>query len=149
MLTDVPTKIVLPAPTIEWAMWANEHVLLTSYILGTFSILTIILQFSLWPIGIYGLILAVFIIIIEYPRSGRIVKKSKPRPLQKYPSILLTKLATITPAISLLIGAGAYGLAALYQEQWKPVEPKTTDDAVPMPTRPPPRAHAYNVSSNP
>ncbi|CAF4422431.1 unnamed protein product, partial [Rotaria magnacalcarata] len=70
MLTDVPTKIVLPAPTIEWAMWANEHVLLTSYILGTFSILTIILQFSLWPIGIYGLILAVFIIIIEYPRSG-------------------------------------------------------------------------------
>ncbi|CAF4609827.1 unnamed protein product [Rotaria socialis] len=171
--TDVLTKIVLPASTIEWAMWANEHVLLTGYILGTFSILTIILQFSLWPIGIYGLILAVFIIIIEYPRSGRIVKKSKPRPLQKYPSVLLTKLgpltrnyfirfvlyillslpclfliSTITPAISLFIGAGAYGLAALYQEQWKPVEPKTTDDAVPMPTRPPPRAHAYNTLYN-
>lgn len=174
MSTDVPAKTILPTSTIEWAMWANEHVLLTGYVLGIFSILTIIFRFSLWQIGIYGLILSVFIIIIEYPRSGRIVKKSKPRPLQKYPSFLLTKLgpltrnyfirfvlyillsfpclfliSTITPAISLFIGAGAYGLAALFQEQWKPVEPKSADDAVPMPTRPPPRAHDYVTTANP
>ncbi|UJR28721.1 hypothetical protein I4U23_009950 [Adineta vaga] len=166
-------KPVLPTSTIEWAMWANEHVLITGYILGIFSILTMIFRFSLWQISIYGFILALFIILIEYPRSGRIVKKSKARPLQQYPSILLTKLgaltrnyfirfavyillslpclfliSTIVPAISLIIGAGAYGLAALYQEQWKPVEPKTTDNTVPMPTRPPPREPLYRIPSN-
>ncbi|CAF1041015.1 unnamed protein product [Rotaria sordida] len=173
MLTDVSTKTVLPTSTIEWAMWANEHVLLTGYVLAIFSILTIIFQFSLWQIAIYGLILALFIILIEYPRSGRIVKKSKARPLQQYPSVLLTKLgpltrnyfirfviyillslpclfliSTISPAISLIIGAGAYGLAALRQEQWKPVEPTTINGTVPMPTRPPPRAPMYHTSSN-
>ncbi|CAF0935697.1 unnamed protein product [Adineta ricciae] len=164
------TKTVLPASTIEWAMWANEHVLITGYMLGIFSILTMIFRFSLWQISIYGFILSIVIIVIEYPRSGRIVKKSKARPFQQYPSILLTKLgafarnyfirfaayillslpclfliSTITPAISLIIGAAAYGLAALYQEQWIPVEPKSTDDAVPMPTRPPPREPLYRA----
>ncbi|CAF0742570.1 unnamed protein product [Adineta steineri] len=166
-------KTVFSTSTIEWAMWANEHVLLTGYVLGIFSILTIIFRFPLWQIAIYGLLLALFIIIIEYPRSGRIVKKSKARPLQKYPSLLLTKLgpltrnyfirfvvyillslpclfliSTIAPAISLIIGAGAYGLAALFQEQWIPVEPKTTDNTVPMPTRPPPREPLYRAPSN-
>jgi hypothetical protein len=173
MSSTVPTKTVLPATTIEWAMWANEHVLLTGYVLAIFSVLTIIFRFSLWQIAIYGICLALIIILIEYPRSGRIVKKSKARPLQKYPSILLTKLgpltrnyfirfvaytlfslpclfliSTIAPAISLVIGAGAYGLAALYQEQWKPVESKATDETVPMPTRPPPRAPIYAAPSN-
>jgi hypothetical protein len=168
---STPTKTVLPTSTIEWAMWANEHVLLTGYVLAIFNILTIILRFALWQIAVYGLILALLIILIEYPRSGRIVKKSKARPLQQYPSILLTRLgaftrnyfirfvvyillslpclfliSTIAPAISLIIGAGAYGLAALYQEQWKPVEPKAADDAVPMPTRPPPREPLYRVT---
>jgi hypothetical protein len=165
MSSTEPTKAALPVSTIEWAMWANEHVLLTGYVLAIFSILTIIFRFPLWQIAIYGLILALFIILIEYPRSGRIVKKSRARPLQQYPSVLLTKLgpltrnyfirfiayilliSTIAPAISLVIGAGAYGLAALYQEQWKPVEPKATDDAVPMPTRPPPRAPIYAASN--
>ena len=129
-------------------MWANEHVLITGYCLAIFSTLTIVLQFALWQIAIYGLIISLVIILVEYPRSGRIVKKSKARPLQQYPSVLLTKLgpltgnyfirfvayillslpclfliSTIAPAISLVIGAGVYGLAALYQEKWKPVEP--------------------------
>lgn len=166
-------KTVLPSTTIEWAMWANEHVLLTGYVLAMFSILTIILRFSLWQISVYGLILAVLIIVIEYPRSGRIVKKSKARPLQQYPSALLTRMgvftrnyfirfvvyillslpclfliSTIAPAISLIIGAGAYGLAALYQEQWKPVDVQATDDAVAMPTRPPPREPLYRVTTD-
>ena len=170
MISNIQTKTILPRTTIEWAMWANEHVLLTGYVLVIYSILTIIYHFSLWPIGIYGLILGLFIIIFEYPRSGRIVKKSKARPLQKYPSVLLTKLgpltrnyfirfvayvllslpclflvSTIALAISLIIGACIYGLAALYEEQWKPVEPKATDNGIQMPTRPPPRAPIYSV----
>jgi hypothetical protein len=168
MSSTVATKTVLPRSTIEWAMWANEHVLLTGYVLAIFSILTVIFRFSLWQIAIYGLCLAVLIILIEYPRSGRIVKKSKARPLQNYPSVLLTKLgpfarnyfirfvayillsipclfliSTIAPAISLVIGAGVYGLAALYEEQWIPVEAKTKDATIPMPTRPPPREPLY------
>ena len=145
-------------------MWANEHVLLTGYVLAIFSILTIIYQFALWQIAIYGLVLALFIIVFEYPRSGRIVKKSRSRPLQVYPAVLVTKMgsvgrnyfirfvayillampclfliSTVAPALSLVVGAGAYGLAALYQEQWKPVEQKAKETAMPMPTRPPPR----------
>ena len=57
-------------------------------------------------------------------------------------------ISTIAPALSLVIGAGAYGLAALYEEQWIPVEPVSKEPAVPMPTRPPPRvpvAAACNV----
>lgn len=154
-------------------MWANEHVLFTGVVLAVFSILAIIYQYILWQIAIYGLILAVFIIVFEYPRSGRIVKKSRSRPLQKYPSALVNKLgpvarnyfirfvayillalpclflvSTIAPALSLVIGAGAYGLAALYEEQWIPVESVSKESAVPMPTRPPPRvpvAAACNV----
>ncbi len=53
-----------------------------------------------------------------------------------------------TIAISLIIGASAYGLAALYQEQWKPVETKPTEETVPMPTRPPPRAPIYAAPSD-
>lgn len=166
--TPAPAKTEAPQSTIEWAMWANEHVLITGYCLAIFSILTIILQFALWQIGIYGLIISLFIILIEYPRSGRIVKKSKPRALQQYPSILVSKLgpltrnyfirfiaytlfslpclfliSTITPAISLVIGAIIYGVAALFQEQWKPVEPKAVEDTAPMPSRPPPREPIY------
>lgn len=168
----VPTKTETPQSTIEWAMWANEHVLITGYCLAAFSILTIALQFALWQIGIYGLIISLFIILIEYPRSGRIVKKSKARPFQQYPSFLVSKLgaltrnyfirfivyillslpclfliSTITPAISLVIGAIIYGLAALFQEQWKPVEPKVVEDAVPMPSRPPPREPIYAATN--
>lgn len=157
-----------PPSTIEWAMWANEHVLLTGYVLAIFSILTIILRFTLWQIAIYGLGISLFIILIEYPRSGRIVKKSKARRFQEYPAAVVSKLglltrnyfirciayitfsipclfliATITPAISLIIGAIVYGLAGLCQEQWKPVEPKIVEASVPMPSRPPPREPIY------
>jgi len=150
-------------------MWANEHVLITGYCLAIFSILTIILRFPLWEIAIYGLVISLIIILIEYPRSGRIVKKSKARRFQEYPSVLISKLgpftrnyfirfvvylifslpclfiiSTIAPAISLVIGAVVYGLAALYQEQWIPVEQKVVEDSVPMmPSRPPPREPIY------
>lgn len=162
------TKKVLPQTTIEWAMWANEHVLFTGVTFVVFSVLTLIYQFKLWQIGIYGLTLGLFIIVFEYPRSGRIVKKSRPRRGQQYPARLLVKLgpfgrnyfirfvayillsvpclfliSTISSALSLVIGAFAYGLAALYQEQWIPVESKMEQDSVPMPTRPPPRAPIY------
>lgn len=147
-------------------MWANEHVLFTGYTMAIFSILTIIYRFPLWQIGVYGLILSILIILLEYPRSGRVAKKSRPRLLQRFPSILVSKLgpigrnyfirfvayillalpclfliSTIAPALSLVIGALVYGLAALYQEQWIPVEvKKETEEPMPMPTRPPPRA---------
>jgi cytochrome b-245, alpha polypeptide len=154
---------------IEWAMWANEHILITAYVLAIFSILTIIYQHALWPIGIYGLILAILMIIFEYPRSGRVVKKSRSRRFQQYPSLLLAKLgwvgrnyflrfvtyillslpclfliSTIAPALSLVIGACIYGLAALFHEQWIPVEVKPKEQTIPMPTRPPPRVPVNN-----
>lgn len=168
MSTTVQLKPEAPASTIEWAMWANEHVLITGYCLAMFSILTIVLRFSLWYIGIYGLVLALFIILVEYPRSGRVVKKSKARKFQEYPAALVSRLgpitrnyfvrfilylllslpclfliATITPAISLVLGACIYGLAGLYHEGWKPVEPKIQETAVAMPSRPPPREPIY------
>ena len=166
------SKKVLPTTTIEWAMWANEHVLFTGYTLAIFSIITLIYQFSLWQIGIYGLLLSIFLIVLEYPRSGRLVKKSRSRPLQNYPSVLLIKMGpfarnyfirfvayillslpclflvgTVAPALSLVIGAIAYGLAALYQEQWIPVDSKKEEQGIPMPTRPPPRAPVYSPAS--
>ena len=167
------SKRILPKSTIEWAMWANEHVLFTGYTLAIFSILTIVYRFPLWQIAVYGLVLSILIILLEYPRSGRIVKKSRPRTLQKYPTILVSKLGpigrnyfirfvayilfslpclfligTIAPALSLVIGAIVYGVAALYQEQWIPVETKKEEEeAVPMPTRPPPRAPPANTES--
>lgn len=173
MSTTDLDKPILPKSTIEWAMWANEHVLFTGYTLAIFSILTIIYQFPLWQIAVYGLILSIVIILLEYPRSGRIVKKSRPRAFQKFPSILVSKLGligrnyfirfvayillslpllfligTITPALSLVIGAIVYGLAALYQEQWIPVETKKeTEETIPMPTRPPPRAPVVNAET--
>lgn len=168
MSSNTQTKGDSSTSTIEWAMWANEHVLITSYVLAIFSILTIVLRFALWQIAIYGLGISLFIILIEYPRSGRIVKKSKARRFQECPAAFVSKLgpltrnyfirflayivfslpclfliATITPAISLIIGAIIYGIAALSQEQWKPVEPKVVNDAVPMPSRPPPREPIY------
>ncbi len=172
MSSTVQPKQDAPASNIEWAMWANEHVLITGYCLAIFSILTIVLQFALWQIAIYGLAISLFIILIEYPRSGRIVKKSKARRFQEYPTVLISKLgpftrnyfirfiayimfslpclfliSTIAPAISLVIGAGVYGLAALYQEQWIPVEPKIKDDSIPMPSRPPPREPIYAATN--
>ena len=166
------TQKFLPKSTIEWAMWANEHVLFTGYTMAIFSILTIIYQFPLWQIAVYGLILSVVIILFEYPRSGRVVKKSRSRPLQQYPSVLISKMgpvgrnyfirfvgyillslpclfliSTIAPALSLVLGAIVYGIAALYQEQWIPVEPKAKEEEIPMPTRPPPRAPVYNADS--
>jgi hypothetical protein len=168
MSSTTPIKPDSPTSTIEWAMWANEHVLLTGYVLAIFSILTIIFRFALWYIAIYGLFISLVIILIEYPRSGRIVKKSKARKFQEYPSALVSKLgpftrnyfirfiayslfslpclfliATITPAISLIIGAAIYVLAAIHEEQWIPVEPKIVEDTVPMPSRPPPREPIY------
>jgi hypothetical protein len=172
MSSTTPIKTDAPQSTIEWAMWANEHVLITGYCLAIFSILSIILQFTLWPMAIYGLIISLVIIFIEYPRSGRIVKKSKARLFQEYPSAIISKLgpftrnyffrfiayilfslpclfliSTITPAISLIIGAMIYGLAALFQEQWKPVEPKVEEESVPMPSRPPPREPIYAATN--
>jgi hypothetical protein len=171
MSSTTPIKPDSPASTIEWAMWANEHVLLTGYVLAIFSILTIVLRFALWQIAIYGLFISLVIILIEYPRSGRIVKKSKARKFQEYPSALVSKLgpftrnyfirfiayslfslpclfliATITPAISLIIGAVIYVLAAIHEEQWIPVEPKIVENAVPMPSRPPPREPIYGTN---
>jgi hypothetical protein len=168
MSTTAQPKTDSPASTIEWAMWANEHVLLTGYVLAIFSILSVAVQFALWYLAAYGLFISLVIILIEYPRSGRIVKKSKARKFQEYPSVLVSKLgpltrnyffrfiayilfslpclflvSTITPALSLIIGAIIYGLAALYQEQWIPVEAKVVEDTRPMPSRPPPREPIY------
>ena len=172
MSTAAQGKSEAPQPTIEWAMWANEHVLITGYCLAIFSILSIVLRFALWQIAIYGLAISLLIILIEYPRSGRIVKKSKARLFQEYPSVLVSKLgpltrnyffrfiayilfslpclfliSTVTPAISLVIGAMIYGLAGLFQEQWIPVEPKVVEDTVPMPSRPPPREPIYAATN--
>jgi hypothetical protein len=172
MSSTTPIKPDAPVSTIEWAMWANEHVLITGYVLAIFSILTIALQFALWYIAIYGLVISLIIILIEYPRSGRIVKKSKARKFQEYPAALISKfgpftrnyfirfiayilfslpclflIGTIAPAISLVIGAMVYGIAALCQEQWKPVEPKVINDSVPMPSRPPPREPIYAATN--
>jgi hypothetical protein len=171
MSSTRPAKTDTPQSTIEWAMWANEHVLITGYCLAIFSILSIILRYALWPIAIYGLFISLVIIFIEYPRSGRIVKKSKARKFQEYPSAVISKLgpftrnyffrfiayilfslpclfliSTITPAISLVIGAIIYGLAALFQEQWKPVEPKVAEQVL-TPTRPPPREPIYAATN--
>jgi cytochrome b-245, alpha polypeptide len=157
---------------IEWAMWANEHTLFTGYFLAIFSILTIIYQFKLWPIGIYSLLLSITIIIFEYPRSGRIVKTSRSRRFQEYPSALIVKLgplarnyfvrfvvyillsipcifliSTIAPALSLMIGACVYGLAALYKEQWIPVDRKTQHKTTEFPNRPPPRLPTISTST--
>jgi len=171
MSSTQPAKTDTPQSTIEWAMWANEHVLITGYCLAIFSILSIILRYALWPIAIYGLFISLVIIFIEYPRSGRIVKKSKARKFQEYPSAVISKLgpftrnyffrfiayilfslpclfliSTITPAISLVIGAIIYGVAALFQEQWKPVEPKVAEEVL-TPTRPPPREPIYAATN--
>ncbi|CAF0880338.1 unnamed protein product [Didymodactylos carnosus] len=143
MMSTTPLKI----PVTEWAMWANEHVLLTGYVLGLFSILEISFQFSLWPIGIYSLILSIALIVFEYPRSRKFVGKARPRRWQQFPTAILKRLgpfsrnyffrfvayvllsipcflliSTFVPATSLVFGAFIYGVAALYHERWKPVE---------------------------
>ena len=139
---------------IEWAMWANEQAMISCGVLCVGSILgvcSILLEFPhvRWEISIYGMILSLLILILEYPRGNRDKGNTKPRMNQGWatkvvsslgvfgrnyflrfvlylllclPSLL--QLATVMGGLCLIITAFIYLKAALENESWTPCKPQ-------------------------
>ncbi|XP_069112973.1 cytochrome b-245 light chain-like [Argopecten irradians] len=56
---------------IEWAMWANEQAVASSFILISGGIIGVAGLFKGWEFGIYGIIAGILVLVIEYPRGKR------------------------------------------------------------------------------
>uniref|UniRef100_H2YG10 Cytochrome b-245 light chain n=1 Tax=Ciona savignyi TaxID=51511 RepID=H2YG10_CIOSA len=154
-------------------MWANETALLGSSVLSIGGIIGImgglLKNFMFWlPIGIYGLIFGIILVILEYPRGRKNKGNTAERRFQSCTATLLTKLpfvdnyyfraiayfivcipsAIIVPtllgSVFVIIGSGIYLGAACHNEKWAPVSARTevrsqSADVTQPPSRPPPR----------
>eukprot|EP00105_Crassostrea_gigas_P005025 XP_011418458.1 PREDICTED: cytochrome b-245 light chain-like [Crassostrea gigas] len=56
---------------IEWSMWANEQAIISSSVVLFGGIIGITGFFRAWEIGIYAVVVAVLVFVIEYPRGKR------------------------------------------------------------------------------
>lgn len=139
---------------IEWAMWANEQALMSSFVLLLGSVLGVAGMFSRWQFGIYGIIASLFMIVIEWPRSRRKMGKTVQRKFQKPFAVFVNKLgiagsnyfirfvtyfilgvpcffilATLLGGICFLITGALYLLAAMKGEEWCPSGLKEDEDS--------------------
>lgn len=134
---------------IEWAMWANEQALISSFLVLIGAILGTIgyKEFKYWQCAALSIALALIIMILEYPRS----KRKKGNTIERrYQNILATVvdslgvfgrnyfirflilllfsipccflIATIMGGMSLIIASFIYLLAAMKGEEWKPTK---------------------------
>lgn len=133
----------------KWSSFANEHAMVTAPMLALGGLISMIGQFKWWPIGIYSFIVAIVVLALEYPRSGKPGKRPSnlPRKNQEYLSGPLSKLgiiytdyvprsvlyfllsfpalltlSTILPAINLLIVSCLYLTSKMRKEQWILIE---------------------------
>ncbi|KAL8612426.1 hypothetical protein ACOMHN_008411 [Nucella lapillus] len=152
---------------IEWAMWANEQALVSSAVALLGGILAVAGQFKHWQFGIYTIIIAALVAILEYPRGKRQKGRTVERLGQWCFTIvvrqgrLLTRnyfirfvfhlvisvaccfhLSTLLGGVCFIITSIIYMVAALKGEEWLPVEREeesTGPRVIPQPKNPPPR----------
>ena len=82
---------------IEWAIWGNEQTIISCFVLCIGSILgvcSIMLEFPhiRWPISIYGLVVSLLVLLLEYPRGTVEKRKTIPRRFQEIPSKIVQSL---------------------------------------------------------
>ncbi|XP_059170236.1 cytochrome b-245 light chain-like [Physella acuta] len=152
---------------IEWAMWANEHALASSFVMALDGILAVAGQFKLWEIGAYAIAAGIFTFILEYPRGKRSHGTSHPRRFQ-YPFALIVRqgrlltrnyfvrfvfylaiavpccfmLPTLLGALCYMLTSFIYLVAGIKGEEWLLIEPEKKSEGpkiIEAPTRPPPR----------
>ncbi|CAH1778606.1 unnamed protein product [Owenia fusiformis] len=142
---------------IEWAMWANEQAIASSFIVFVGGITAIAGQFSNWGFGVYAVLAGLLILLLEYPRGKRVKGNTMERKYQIYLTKLVDKLGpvssnyfvrfvihlllcvpccfilpTVLGGMCLIITSAIYFVAALKGEQWKPVGLKSNKEvAVP------------------
>uniref|UniRef100_A0A8C4NJA8 Cytochrome b-245 light chain n=1 Tax=Eptatretus burgeri TaxID=7764 RepID=A0A8C4NJA8_EPTBU len=129
----------------EWAMWANEHALLSGVVLTLGGVVGTAAQFPNWQFAAASLGAGLLVMLIEYPRGKKMNGGFHPRRGQGCPqactvilgpitrnyicrSLLLAllsapgylTLATILGSISLAISVLFYLLAAIRGESWQP-----------------------------
>uniref|UniRef100_UPI00358F34EE cytochrome b-245 light chain-like n=1 Tax=Myxine glutinosa TaxID=7769 RepID=UPI00358F34EE len=129
----------------EWAMWANEHALLSGVVLMIGGVVGTAAQFPKWQFSAASLAAGLLVILIEYPRGKKMNGGFHPRRGQACPqactiilrpitrnytcrALLLAllsapgylTLATILGSISLAISVLLYLLAAFRGENWQP-----------------------------
>lgn len=151
---------------IQWSAWGNETTLLGAYILflgGIISIIGgIVEQYLYWlPIGIYGIVLGLFVSAVEYPRGKKMKGKSVTRDHQesltrfvaalRFPKSYYARslfylvialpaglvVPTVLGAVCILAGAGIYFGAATHGEKWEPIGSPSSGSAPSKSTSPP------------
>lgn len=131
---------------IEWAMWANEQAVITSFVTLVGGILGVAGMFKGYEFGIYGIALGVLVFLFEYPRGRREKgKKTVERSGQQCLTVVLKSLGvfgrnyyirfvlyllasvplgfflpTLLGAFSLFFTSFIYLRAAIAGETWKP-----------------------------
>ncbi|XP_013389064.1 cytochrome b-245 light chain-like [Lingula anatina] len=156
---------------IEWAMWANEQAMASAGVLLLGGIVGVSGIFKNWGIAVYGIVIAVLIIVFEYPRSQRRKGNTIER---KFQHILTPAVAALGPVsrnyyvrfalyllfcipcyfilptvlggMCLLVTSIIYFVAAIKGEQWIPI--KKTEESrrlqtLEPPSRPPPRTPVH------
>lgn len=128
---------------IEWAMWANEQAIVTSFITVSGGIIGITGFFKGWEFGIYGVVAGLLILLFEYPRGmrkkGTTMERKFQRPIARLLSCcgpvtrnyfvrfvmylllcvpLCFILATLLGGVCLFITSVIYLVAAMKGEQW-------------------------------
>jgi len=153
---------------LDWAMWANEHAVASSVVTIMCGILTTAGQFRHWEIGVYALIAGVLTFTLEYPRGKRQKGSSYERRYQRPLTALVRQgrfltrnyfvrfvlylilavpccfvMSTLMAAMSYMVTACIYFLAAVKGEEWQPCEPPRGESGGPEviqePKHPPPR----------
>lgn len=140
---------------IEWSMWANEQAIISSSVVLFGGIIGITGFFRAWEIGIYAVVVAVLVFVIEYPRGkrakGRTTERKFQHPFTRFVNrigflgrnyfvrflfhlILCAPLcfilATIMGGLCLFVTSMIYLVAAFKGEQWSPagLEEKPVED---------------------
>ncbi|EDO36606.1 predicted protein [Nematostella vectensis] len=130
----------------EWAMWANEQGVITSFVLALGGTLGVAGMFKKYEFGAYSIALGVLVFLIEYPRGKRKQgKKTQERSYQRCLTRLVSGLGivgrnyyirfvfyllscipccfflpTILGGFSLFFTSIIYLCAALSGEKWQP-----------------------------
>ncbi|XP_076355773.1 cytochrome b-245 light chain-like isoform X4 [Tachypleus tridentatus] len=106
---------------MEWAVWANEQTLASSYILIIGASVGLSGIFDKWGIAVFGLITGFGVLFIEFPRGMNKKEQTKKRSLAM-PCCFM--LPTFLGGMCLFMGAFIYLMAAVNGESWKPVVEK-------------------------
>lgn len=138
---------------IEWAMWANEQAVASSFILISGGIIGVAGFFKGWEMGIYAILAGIAVLLIEYPRGKRKYARSTQerkwqRPLSAFlnccgpvsrnyfvrfithlilciPACFI--LATLLGGVCLFVASMIYMVAAFRGEEWIAVGLDETD----------------------